>query len=350
VPAVCSARLVPIAPAGRDVNLGSEDPMRNIRMLALGASLLVLASACTTGGGSPTPATASQTTSATTAATTTAAGPPEIRIGSAGFYESQLMGELYAQVLEAHGYTVDRKFGLGERPATETAFQGGQIDLKPEYIGSYLEFLNKGKGEASGDPAATAAKLDGYLTALHVTRLGYTPGQDQNGFAVTQETADANSLTDLTSLAAVAGKFIVGVAPACVTNPLCIPGLKATYGITFKEVKTLGACSPDGVTALTNKVIQVYEVCTTQPGVSQFSLVVLADDKRLQPADNLAPVVRDDYLAKLGDPDGFKVLLNQLSAGLDTPTLLALGVKIDVDKKDIDQVAKEYLQSRGLVP
>jgi len=330
--------------------------MRKTRMLALGASLLVLASACTTGGGSPSAATsASQTTSAvttvaTTAATTSAAGPPPtIRIGSAGFYESQLMGELYAQMLEANGYSVDRKLGLGERPVNDAAFQSGQIDLKPEYIGSYLEFLNKGKGEATGDPAANATKLQGYLTPLKDTVLGYTPGQDGNGFAVTSDTASANNLTNLSSLAAAAGKLIAGVAPACVTNPLCLPGLKATYGITFKDVKTLGPCSPDGVTSLVNNAIQVYEVCTTQPGITQFNLVVLADDKHLQPADNLAPVVRDDYLAKLPDPNGFKALLNQVSAGLDTPTLLALGVKIDVDKQDIAKVAKDWLVSRGLI-
>jgi osmoprotectant transport system substrate-binding protein len=324
-------------------------------MLALGASLLVLASACTTGGGSPSATSASQTTSAATtstavAATTTSAGPPPtIRIGSAGFYESQLMAEMYAQMLEANGYTVDRKGALGERPVNDVAFQSGQIDLKPEYIGSYLEFLNKGKGEANGDPAATATKLQGYLTPLKITLLGYTPGQDQDGFAVTSETATKDSLTNLSSLSAVAGTLVAGVAPACVTNPLCIPGLKATYGITFKEVKTLGPCSPDGVTALVNKVIQVYQVCTTQPGVVQFSLVVLADDKHLEPAQNLAPVVRDDYLAKLPDPVGFKSLLNQVSAGLQTQTLLALGVKVDVDKQDIAKVAKDYLTSQGLI-
>jgi osmoprotectant transport system substrate-binding protein len=313
--------------------------MRRSRMLALGASLLVLFGACTTGGGSPTPN-----------ASATTGPPPTIRIGSAGFYESQLMAEIYAQVLEAHGYTVERHLGLGERPATETAFQGAQIDLKPEYLGGYLEFLNKGKGEATADSAATALKLQGYLTPLHVTLLGFTPGEDKDGFAVLQDTADKYSLTNMSALAPVAGQLILGTAPACVTNPLCVPGLMGVYGITFKEVKTLGACSPDGVTSLVNKAIDVYQVCTTQPGVAQFDLVVLDDDKDLQPAQNIAPVVRDDYLAKLGDPGAFKVLLNQASAGLDTATLLALGVKIDVDKQDIDQVAKDWLTARGLIP
>ena len=323
--------------------------MRIDRMLALGASLLVLASACTTGGGSPTPGVTATPTSAASA-TPTVGPPPTIRIGSAGFYEARLMGEMYAQVLEAHGYTVERQLGLGTRSIVQTALQSGQIDLVPEYIGSTLEFLNKGKGEASNDPSATATKLQEYLTPLGITALGYTPGEDQNGFAVRQDTADRLSLATMSDLAPVSKDLVLGAPPECETNPVCLPALKSVYGIEFKDYKKLDACAPDGVTALINDAIDVYEVCTTQPGITQFGLVLLEDDKHVQPAENIAALVRDDYLAKLGDPVAFKVLLNQLSAGIDTATLLALGVKVDVDKEDIDQVAREYLQSRGLVP
>ena len=322
--------------------------MRVTRMLALGASLLVLFSACTTGGGSPTPGTT--TTPPTPTATPTTGPPPTIRIASAGFYEARLMGEMYAQLLEANGYTVERKLGLGTRSIVQQAIQSGQVDLVPEYIGSALEFLNKGKGEASNDPSATAAKLQGYLTPLGITALGYTPGEDQNGFAVRQETADQFGLVTMSDLAAVSRDLVLGAPAECETNPVCLPALKSVYGVEFKDYKKLEACGPDGVTALVNGAIDVYEVCTTQPGITQFSLVLLQDDKQVQPAENIAPLVRDDYGARLADPVAFKQLLNQLSAGIDTATLLALGVKIDVDKQDIDQVAKEWLQSRGLIP
>ena len=322
--------------------------MRPTRMLALGASLLVLFGACTTGGGSPTPGTTA--TPPTQTASPTVGPPPVIRIGSAGFYEAQLMGELYAQVLEANGYTVDRKLGLGTRSIVQPSIQSGAVDLVPEYIGSTLEFLNKGKGEASGDPAATAAKLQEYLTSLGITRLGYTPGQDQNGFAVRPETADQFSLRTMSDLAAVSTDLVLGAPPECETNPVCLPALMSVYGIEFKDYKKLAACSSDGITALVNKAIDVYEVCTTQPGISQFGLVLLEDDKHVQPAENIAPLVRDDYLTRLPDPNGFKLLLNQLSAGISTEILLDLGVRVDIDKQDIDQVAREWLRSRGLIP
>jgi len=322
--------------------------MRVTRMLALGASLLVLLSACTTGGGSPTPG--ATTTPAPPTATPTTGPPPTIRIGSAGFYEAQLMGEMYAQVLEANGYTVERKLGLGPRTIVQQSIQSGAVDLVPEYIGSALKHLNQGKGEASGDPTATAAKLQEYLTPLGITRLGFTPGQDQNGFAVRPETADQFGLRTMSDLAAVSADLVLGAPPECETNPVCLPALMSVYGIEFKDYKKLDACSSDGITALVNKAIDVYEVCTTQPGISQFGLVLLEDDKHVQPAENIAPLVRDDYLAKLPDPNGFKLLLNQLSAGISTQILLDLGVRVDVDKQDIDQVAKEWLQSRGLIP
>ena len=322
--------------------------MRSTRMLALGASLLVLFSACTTGGGSPTPG--GTPTQPTPTATPTVGPAPTVRIGSAGFYEAQLMGELYAQVLEANGYTVERKLGLGPRAIVQQSLQSGAVDLVPEYIGSALEFLNQGKGEASNDSGATAAKLQEYLSPLGITRLGYTPGEDQNAFAVRPETADQFGLSTMSDLAAVSKDLVLGAPPECETNPVCLPALMSVYGIEFKDYKRLDACSSDGVTALVNKAIDVYEVCTTQPGISQFGLVLLEDDKHVQPAENIAPLVRDDYLARLPDQDGFKRLLNQLSAGISTQILLDLGIKVDVDKQDIDQVAREWLQSRGLIP
>lgn len=300
--------------------------MRTTRMLALGASLLVLFGACTTGGGGPT-----------------------IRIGSAGFYEARLMGEIYAQVLEAHGYRVERKLGLGTREIVQQSIQSGQVDLVPEYIGSALEFLNKGKGEASGDPAATAAKLQEYLTPLAITVLDFTPGQDQNGFVVRQETADQFGLRTMSDLAGASKELVLGAPPECEKNPVCLPGLKSVYGIEFKDFKKLDACSADGITAVVNKAIDVYEVCTTQPGISTFNLVLLDDDKHLQPAENIAPIVRDDFLAKLSDAEGFRTLLKIKSEKLDTTTLLALGVKVDVDKQDVAQVATEWLKSVGAI-
>src|SRR5204862_558500 len=114
------------------------DPMRKTRWVALGASLLVLLSACTTGGGN--------------------GSKPTVKIGSDGFYEAKLMAEIYAQALEAGGYTVDRTaIGIGARKVSAPALESGQFDLKPEYIGSGLAFYDP--GAQTGDPMVNSAAL-----------------------------------------------------------------------------------------------------------------------------------------------------------------------------------------------
>src|SRR3954451_15638626 len=124
--------------------------MRLSRTLALGASMLVLFGACSTGGGGST-STSSGSTS-----------KPTVKIGSDGFDEARVVAEVYAQVLEANGYTVDRAgIGSGARKVTAAALESGQIDLKPEYIGSGLVFYG---GTASNDPAKNKTDLQAKLT------------------------------------------------------------------------------------------------------------------------------------------------------------------------------------------
>jgi osmoprotectant transport system substrate-binding protein len=176
-------------------------------MLALGASALVLVSACATGGGSSSQsiAGATGTPSATIAPTpaATTAPKPTVRIGSDGFYEAKLMAEIYGQALEAKGYTVDRTaIGLGTRKVTAAALESGQFDLKPEYIGSGLAFYS---GKATGDPAANAAALQTILTGKGggITVLDYSPAADQNAFVVTKATATKYNLSKMSDLTAV---------------------------------------------------------------------------------------------------------------------------------------------------
>jgi osmoprotectant transport system substrate-binding protein len=303
--------------------------MRNTRWLALGASLLVLLSACTTGGGSK----------------------PTIRVGSDGFYEARLMAEIYAQALEAKGYTVDRTaIGIGGRPVSAPALESGQFDLKPEYIGSGLGYYDNTK--ISNDPAAEAAALQTILsgTGGGITVLDYSPASDYNAFVVRPETAQQYSLVTMSDLGKVAGQLKIGVATECPTNPVCGPALKSAYGIDVANATLLAACDTPMVQALAGRTIDVGELCSTQPDIAVNGWIVLQDDKGTQPAENIAPLVRNDLLSKLGgDADAFKKILNDVSAALDTATLLDLGRQVSVDNKDIAVVAKAWLQSKGFV-
>ena len=325
--------------------------MRMSRMLALGASVLVLAGACSTGGGGTTSASAGASAASSAAPSGSSAGgqgAPVLKVGSDGFNEAKVMAEIYGQALEAKGYTIDRTgIGIGTRKVSAAALDSGQIQFKPEYLGGGTAFYAAGK--QTSDPAATAQALQEALTAKGITVLTYTPGSDYDAFVVRKDTADQFHLTKMSDLTAVASQLKFGVATDCPTNPVCAKALKDAYGIDVSNATKLSACDAPMVQALQGKTIDVAELCSTQGVISANGWVLLDDDKKTQPAQNIAPLVRNDYLSQLSDAEGFKKILNDVSAAVDIPTLTDLNKQIDVDKKDITAVAKAWLQSKGFV-
>ena len=311
--------------------------MRNHRTFALGAAALALiVSACAPGGGDDT---------TSSPGGSPAAGGETIVIGSAGFYESQLMAEIYAQALEGAGFTVERQLGIGTREQTQPALESGQIDLMPEYIGSELTFLG---GTASGDPEQTYADLQEALADLGLTALDYTPAQDQNAFVVRQETATELGLETMSDLAEVATDLVWGLPPECETNPLCAGALEEEYGIPFDEleIEPLAACDAPIATALNDGVVDVAELCSTQPDIERFNFVTLVDDKQTQPAENIAPVVRTELLDAVGGR--LADVLNPISAAMTTEELTSLGVLVAVEQQDVADVAADWLADNGL--
>jgi osmoprotectant transport system substrate-binding protein len=229
------------------------------------------------------------------------------------------------------------------------ALESGQIDLKPEYIGSGLAYYEPGRqsGDAAANQKALQAVLDG--KGGGITVLDISAAADQNAFVVRKETADQFKLTKMSDLAAVQSQLKFGVATDCQTNPVCGAALKSAYALDVSNAIKLSACDTPMVQALKGKTIDVGELCSTQPDIAVNGWVVLADDKHTQPADNVAPLVRNDLLAKLADKQGFEGILNAVSAKMDTATLTDLGKQVSVDNKDIAVVAKAWLQSVGLV-
>jgi osmoprotectant transport system substrate-binding protein len=306
--------------------------MRRYRTAALGASMLaLLVSACSTGGSS-------------TAPSASAAAKPAIVIGSEGFDESQLLAEIYAQALEAHGYTVTRQ-DFGSRQLAEPALESGAINLLPEYIGSLVRFL---QGEASGDTATTMTNLSAALAPKNLAVLDAALAQDGDGFVVRKETATQYGLVTMSDLASVADQLKWGLPLECSDNPSCGPGLKDVYGIDIAtlQVENLNACSGEMATALNNSGIDVAEVCTTQADIERYNFVLLADDKKLIPAQNIAPVARDDLLAAAPD---LAATLNAVSAKLTTAELTKLNVRVSVNQESIKSVAQQWLADQGLV-
>jgi osmoprotectant transport system substrate-binding protein len=326
--------------------------MRTSRVLALGMTAIVLVGACTTGGGSsaaPSTPASSQAASAPASAPASEGPKVSVRIGSDNFYESKLVGEIYAQVLENAGYPVERKFGLGSRQQRIPTMDAGQVDLVPEYVGSGLGFYDATKITSDGQANATALQAALDAKSKNIKVLGISPGQDTNAFAVRAEDATSKNLTKLSDLAAIQDSLKWGLPSDCDTNPLCAGALKK-YGINYppKQRTALGACDVPMAQALQGKAIDVAEFCSTQPAIVQFGFKVLDDDLKTQPAENLAPLVRNDYLAKV-DATAFAALLDAASAKLTTEALTEMGKAVAIDQKDVGEVAKAFLQQAGLI-
>jgi osmoprotectant transport system substrate-binding protein len=316
--------------------------MRSTRRLAFGASILAsLAIVGTAGGG----------------AIVSAQEQPTIRIGSDGFYESQLVAEIYAQALEAEGFGVERQLAIGARPARVAAFESGQIDLVPEYVGSGLGFYTVGAEipglatiEVTGDGETNRANLQAALDIVGVeaTVLAITAGEDTNAAVVRPDTAQQFGLATISDLAAVADQVSFGLPPECEVNALCRGALEGSYGIAWPpaQLELLPACGAEMAGALGGNAIDVAWLCSTQPAIAQNGWVVLEDDLDTQPAENLAPVVRNDLLEQVeGGAATLAAILDPVSAAITTEVLTELGVRVAVDQESIDDVAAEFLAS-----
>jgi len=125
----------------------------------------------------------------------------DIIVGSTNFYEQEILGEIFAQLLESNGATVERKFQLGNREIVFPALEAGEIDVLAEYAATALEFVNEGAGQATTDPVATTDALRTALDPKGLAALNPAPATDQNGFVVTQAIADQYGLTTISDMA-----------------------------------------------------------------------------------------------------------------------------------------------------
>ena len=294
------------------------------RLLASLMALAFVAAAC---GGTSTPNTSSKGT---------------LTVAGFNFPESSILAEIYGQALAKDGYTINYKLLLGSREVLAPAAENGQVDLYPGYAATDLEFYNKSAGEANGDAAATTEKLNSRLSPLGLVALTPSPAVDQNAFAVTKATAQKYNLTKLSDLAPIGNQLILGGPPECPTRPFCQPGLKSTYGITFKGFKALDPGGPLTRAALKNGDIQVGLVFSSDGNLNALGLVVLQDDKHLENADNVVPILRQAAAS-----DEVKTVLNAISAKLTTADLVTMNSQVSLQHQDADAVATAWLQQHN---
>ena len=262
---------------------------------------------------------------------------------SGAFAENQLVAEMYAQVLEQAGYTVQRELDLRSRESSQTALESGRIDLKPEYLSSLLLFVDR-NAQASEDAADVADELRGLLRPRGITLLTPSPAQDTNQFVANAGTVERFDLTTMSSLAAVAGELTVGAPPECPQRAFCLPGLKSVYGIVFNDFQPLDVGGPQTIDALLTNDVQVALMFSTDPRIGENGFVPLVDDRHLQDAENITPVIRSDRLN-----EEIRGLLDAVSARLTNDTLTDLVGQVVIDGEEIPSVARRFLTANGLL-
>lgn len=263
-----------------------------------------------------------------------------ITVGSANFPEAVLLGEIYAQALEAKGLKVTRKLNIGSRELIYPQVSNGGLTVVPEYNGNLLGYLDKSANATTTDSvnAALKAKLPSSLEILDSAQA-----QDKDSVNVTKATADRYHLSSLTDLTPVAGQLTIGGPPEFKTRQQGILGLQSVYGLNFKQFTSLDTGGPITVAALKQGSVQAADLFTTDPSIAANGFVSLADPKSLFSSQNVTPLVN-----KAGVNDTAVAALNAVSAKLDTATLATLDKKVISDKADADQVAKDWLASVGL--
>lgn len=268
------------------------------------------------------------------AGSTGGAASDTIVVGSQQYYSNEIIAEIYAQALEGAGFTVERKFNIGQRDAYMPALESGEVTLFPEYTGNLLQFF---------DPETTATSSDDVYAALEAAlpdslkALAQSPATDQDSYTVTAAFAKEHSLKTIEDLKGIANLTLGGPAEL-EERPYGPKGLKDVYGIDVKFSPTADTT----VDELVAGGIQVGNVYTADPRIKTQDLVVLEDTKSLFLASHVVPIANAAVADKLAE------VIDPISEKLTPEGLVDLNVQSTEDKKSSADIAKAWLADNGL--
>ena len=262
-----------------------------------------------------------------------AGGGDTVVVGSQAYYSNEIVAEVYAQALEAEGFTVERNFQIGQRDAYIPALEAGEVDLFPEYTGNLLQFY-------SADTMAT--QTDEVYTELQsalpeqLTALAMSPATDQDSYNVTAEFAEANGLVAIGDLAGVS-PLVLGGAPELEERPYGPQGLLDTYGVEV-EFNPTGEVTLD---ALLAGEVQVANIYTGNPAIAAYGLVTLEDPEGLFLASNLVPIVNSELAEDIG------AVISPISEAMSADELVAMNLQSTEEQMSSADIAAEWLEANG---
>ncbi|MER7653971.1 ABC transporter substrate-binding protein [Streptomyces albidoflavus] len=273
-----------------------------------------------------------------------------LTVGSAGFTESDLLAQMYALLLRRAGYETEL-ITVANRELYEPALESGRVDVVPEYAATFADWLNAKENGPDAEPvgspdlATTMKALRRLAAPRGLTVLDPGKAVDQNAFAVTREFAAEHSLRTLGDLGASGLPVRLAAGDECVSRPYCRPGLEKTYGIDVTAVDPKGVGTTQAKRAVQSGQDQMVLTTTTDATLDAFGLVLLEDDKKLQNADAVVPVVNR---ARAGSERVARAL-DALAPVLTTADLAGLNRQVDSWRRLPEDVARAYLEEKGLL-
>jgi osmoprotectant transport system substrate-binding protein len=268
-------------------------------------------------------------------------------VASFNFPESELLAAIYGLAIRQAGVPVRLELDLGPRELVRPALEQGLANLVPEYVGTALNSMQPDAKVAWADTAAVRNALAVAFGDWHIRVLTPAAAQDQNAVVVTRATAARLHLHTVSDLRRVASGLTIGGTPECPKRPYCLPGLRSVYGLKFAAFEPFDTL-PQRVTALLDGVIDVAMLTTTDGNLATGNLVLLADDRHLQPAENVVPVVTDSVAARYGKR--LTGVLDEVSSRLTTNALLFLNWRVQVAGDDVVAEARAWLERQGILP
>ena len=273
----------------------------------------------------------------------------KVVVSGQAFDEAALVASMYQLLLEKEGYTVEQKL-VETRDQYLGELEKGNVQIAPEYTGGILDLLNSNANGADAEPITTSDAAESITAAKSllddagITLLEPSAATDSNAFFVTQKYSDDNGVTKLSDLE---GKSVVLAAhPDCKGRLDCEGGLSDDYGIKITKILPLGFGSAQTKKSVKDDESQLGLTATTDGTLAADGLVLLDDDKSIQPAQNLVPAVNSDWLR---DHRDVTEVLNNLMATLDTRTLAELNTRVSVDREKPEDVARDYLEQNALL-
>ena len=270
----------------------------------------------------------------------------KITVGSKNFTEQKVLGEIYAQGLEAAGFDVGTELNLGDENIAKKALEEGEIDGYPEYTGTaLLSFFGVKANEIPKDPATAYEDARAGFEEEGLVAYPPTPFTSSNEVGLTKEKAEELGVTTISDLAEHDQDLTLYGSPECRQRTDCLLGLQQVYGLDFKEFVPVDVALRHEV--LTSGKADLSIVFTTDPQIQREGFVLLEDDEGMFPPYNSTFVVRKETADAAGEE--LEKVIGQIQEGLTAEVMQELNARVDLDKKTPKQVATEYLEESGLL-